>query len=337
MNKKSYLVDFLKSFELVTVIDDFLDDKEQTLLDRIMPAAYKQAVLSYSESLKAQDSIFGRFVTRDYNLLLALLFQMDSLEDFGTYRQFLVQQTLSSFVELLEQTFSLSYLEKGYHQLEELDLLPTNKWYLFTILSDFETKKEELLEALDRQYVLYCQQADYLYRTYEDKINRLQESLSQSENLYPLIFKEVLSEEEYHSRKDCFILLLSGHYLLVHYKKNHRLIALGLYVYDYYLEVERQKTINQETAQTVLKVLADPTRYGIMKCIEKGMTSNKEIAQLFSISPSGVTYQTKFLLENQMIKTNPETKNYQLNRELIAQALTNVLLDLGIVAENGRE
>lgn len=110
-------------------------------------------------------------------------------------------------------------------------------------------------------------------------------------------------------------------------------MAVGLHVYDYYLALEKQRTLDQVTMQHVLKVLADPTRYGIMKCIEKGMTSNKEIAKIFSISPSGVTYQTKFLLENQILLIDPETKRYVLNQEIIRLALHTVLAELNIAPD----
>lgn len=333
MTQTDQLIDFLKSFELVFELDQFLDNSQQTLLDKIIPDTYKSIIISYAQGLEKHQGIWKHWVTPDYNLFLALLLQEEALIDFTSYRQKLASLNSSDFIDLLEKQFDLKGLKDNTQLLEKLSLPPQYKWSLFLLVSDFESYKKVILVSLDDQYAIYQEHRKQILDHYGADIIQQEKQMSQSGDLYDLIFEQVLSLEEYDKCQERYLLLLTPHQLFIHWREDRQLIAMGCHVYNYYRAMEKQESLDKKKQQNILKALADPTRYGIMLCYLKGLTSNKEIAKRFSVSPSAVTYQTKFLLENQLISIDSDTKTYKINGDLIQTALNNVLLELGILEQ----
>ena len=193
MKKASYLVDFLKSFELILEIEELTDDKSQTLLDHIIPTSYKQAILDYTRNLKQAAQGFQRFVTEDYNLLLLFLYSQKEINDVDTYIQSLEQLTQADFIQLLENQFEQTNLQGSPTNLDKLPIQSTSKWYLFSLMNDFPYHIKKLIFTLKQQYEVYCFYANTICERYVTQIQQLENQLTQSNQLYSLIFKDILT------------------------------------------------------------------------------------------------------------------------------------------------
>lgn len=328
MDEKTYLVDFLLSFELMDDVSEW-DDGEKTLLDKVVDDDYRKLIESYTTEISSK-KIFQKFVTKEYNLLSKFLFRQDEIGDFSSYIATLSQLDISEFKILIAETLGLPNESFEFRDLDQANLSAQSKWELFLVIDDFEDVLPRLIEELEKQYRYYCDIIEVIEASYGQKIQDLRNLINEEKALYDTIFEDILTQELFDEHQEFLILYLSIHRVMINYKNNHKLLAIGLYVYDYYLEKKKQQAVDYEVMQNVLKVLADQTRYGIIKCIGRGITSNKEIAKLFSISPPGVTYQLKYLAENDIIYKDNLTKHYVINKELIRFSLANVLIDLDI-------
>ena len=67
-----------------------------------------------------------------------------------------------------------------------------------------------------------------------------------------------------------------------------------------------------------------------MKSIRRGINSNKVLADLYDITPAGITYQLNNLQENNLIRYEDSSKKYIVNIDLIERVLNNIRLDFSI-------
>ncbi|MGT2799141.1 winged helix-turn-helix domain-containing protein [Streptococcus marmotae] len=328
VSEKSYIVDFLQSFSLLYEIKEW-DNGQETVLDRIMDKNYQDLVRQYVHEISRHKPILSQFVTKDYNILWLFLSVQAEIRHFTDYLEGVQQVSQEQFLQLLAREFSEE--GKGF-TLVDLDRQAwsaSSKWNLVLLQEEFQAKRGALLSILPKLYQLYGEYARMLETQFEKKIQTAQLHLT-TEKSYQLIFKDYLDEKTFQTVQDQLVLLISSHKVLIHLKQPHPLLGIGVHVYDYFEEQQRQALLDEVSMQNILKVLADQTRYGIIKVIGKGMTSNKEIAKAFSISPSGVTYQLNFLVDNHIIQKDDETKQFVVNHDLIRSALLAVLNDLDI-------
>lgn len=328
ISEKSYIVDFLQSFSLLYEIKEW-DEGQETVLDRIMDKKYESLVRQYVQDISAYQQTLSQFVTRDYNLLWHFISLQTEVRHFSDYLEGVRALSKEQFIQLLANEFSETGNGFTLADIERQEWLASSKWALCLLQDNFPVKQEELLAILPELYQIYCQYAQELETIFEEKIQMVKAQLAREE-AYQLIFREFVTQEIFDSKDDILLFLLSIHKVLIYLKQPQPILGVGIYIYDYFEEQERQALLDEITMQNVLKVLADQTRYGIIKAIGKGMTSNKEIAKRFSISPSGVTYQLNFLVENRIIQKDEESKQYVVNHDLIQSALLAVLGDLDI-------
>lgn len=323
----SYLIDYIHSFDLLYSKTELSDDT--TLLSKIMDENYKKYTLDYVGYLTRYVDGIEFFVTKEYNLLWLIWRFFASVSTFEEYTELLETLTRSDLETILKEHFNLKD-DKSLDSLmiDKMELSPESKWQLCVLLEDLENKIKKLVMYLKKQYIFYCETADKIYEEYQEKIHALDKRVESPENLYQLMFENLLDKERYDKIDQFIVLLISSHAIFVHYTPSCKMIALGCYVYDYYIEKETQKQLNNIKCQNVLKILSDPTRYRMMKCISKGLTGNKQIAELFGITPAGVTYQMKLMAEHELIYIDDIKKQYVLNSGLITAALRTVLVDL---------
>lgn len=324
--EKSYLLDFLVSFELM--YEDLSDD-EETILDKIVAPTYKKLIMEYISTFSEKD-IFKKFVSKDYNILSSLMLNQKNIINFEQYLQAIKELDKKEFKISVSKIFKIENTDFLLNDMESLELSSEAKWKLLLLLENFDQLKDDLVLSLQQEYAIYCSYADKISDQYPEKIDELKGLFENGTGLYDVVFKDllVIDKSDFDELQEYLILRISVNRVLLKYKNKQ--VALGTYVYDYFYEKSKEKDLELEMMQNVLKVLADQTRYGIIKCIGNGITSNKEIATIFSITPSGVTYQLKFLADKEIIRKDNVTKQYVLNNELIKSALATLTSDLDL-------
>lgn len=328
LDDQSALLDFLLSFELGEMIEEW-DDGEKTLLEDIVDHQYMEIVKTYVLGL-SQNTLYQKFVTKEYNLLLKYFLTQPDIRTINDFLLSLQELSLENLKSIIASAFDLPEVDFTLHDLEKTSLSSQSKWEIFLLLTEFDTLLPKLIDQLRHQYQQYQLSVQLIIELYDDKFQVLQSLMSEGDQLYSLIFEPLMDRTLFDQKEFYGIFPLSLNRIFVQYKVGVKRIALGLYVYDYYDEKQKRQLVDEQTTQQILKVLADQTRYGIIKCIVNGITSNKEIAKIFSISPSGVTYQLKFLVEHDILQKDEVTKHYRVNTDLIQSALSNILLDLDI-------
>lgn len=80
---------------------------------------------------------------------------------------------------------------------------------------------------------------------------------------------------------------------------------------------------------TILKQVADESRYQVLQALANGETKSKSIAEQLGITPAAVSFHTQKLLNSQLLVVNTEGKGvkYLLNKPLLQEMITKLTDD----------
>lgn len=331
LKEESFLIDYLKSFELLHTQNDLQENN--SLLDRVIDTNYKKKIQLYVKELSDDfyDSVIRYFIGEDFNILFTIV-NDNKIRNFENLSLTLEKYTLDDLYTSLRSKFN-SISDISLQNIEELSLSFEDKWKLAVLLNEFSNIKPQLLEELSLYYEKYLEYAEELYKEYREKINQVQEALVDGNILYQHIFSEYIEKKIFDEINERVILLLSANEIVIYSTKNCHMIALGLYVLDFYLEVERQKKVDEIEMQQILKSLSNSTCYGIIKNLNKGITSNSVLADMFSVSRAAISMQFKHLQANDLIIIDQVTKQYVVNKEKIKHAIEKLQVDIDLLSE----
>lgn len=331
LKEESFLIDYLKSFELLDMQDDM--EENNSLLDRVIDSNYKKKILLYVEELNRdfQDSVTRYFIGEKFNLLFSIA-NDNEIKSFKALIGKLDNYTLDELYETLRGILNLQS-DISLQNIEELSLSFKDKWKLAILINEFADIKMKLIFELSNFYETYVEYAEALYKDYFEKISRVETVLSEGEFLYQNIFREYVEKKIFDGIDRRLILLLSANEIIMYNTRRSHLIGIGLYVLDFYLEMEKQKKIDEIKMTQIFKSLADPTRYGIIKSLNKGITSNSVLADMFSVSRAAISLQFKHLQANDMIIVDDETKQYAVNKDVIKYAIEKLQMDIDLLDE----
>ena len=172
---------------------------------------------------------------------------------------------------------------------------------------------------------MYQETAQLLESQYSEKINEETQLLqAKSDQLYEIVFKDYVASEDFHHSEQNLIFLLNCYSVFYFNDSKTSYLGCGVFAREYFEFIRGTAAYSQTFRENILKILADPTRFGILKMINSGISSNKVIARKFGISPAAVSYQIKNLLENQLILVENSHKKYRLNKPLLKQLLNGI-------------
>lgn len=326
LQEESYVVDYLCSLALINEKEEI--EKDESLLDKVIDTEYKAKEKEYVDELEKNLNVTKAFIGQSYNLVfrIATYYNEFKFKKFITRVEKLEVDELKLILQKdlsLKENFTLS-------DIEELGISFKDKWNLAKILAEFDLLKGELVKELKENYKIYQKTVKYIEKNYSDKIKETLEIIKNKDELYARIFKKYLSKEVFDEFENIYILLVKVNFVEVNKTSNSNFIALGNYVLDYFEKLEEQKKLDEVKVNQVLKSLADPTRYGIIKAINQGITSNSVLAEMFSISRAAISMQFKTLQENDIIYLDATTKQHKVNKEIINHALENLKIELDL-------
>lgn len=331
LKEESFLIDYLKSFELLHTQNDLQENN--SLLDRVMDTNYKKKIQLYVKELSDDfyDSVIRYFIGENFNILFTIV-NDNRIRNFEDLIVTLEKYTLDDlYISLKSKFHSISDIRL--QNIEELSLSFEDKWKLAVLINEFSNIRSRLLDELSLYYEKYLKYAEKLYKEYSEKIAQVQEELVNGDVIYQHIFSEYIEKKVFDEIDERLILLLSANEIMIYSTKNCHRIALGLYIFDFYLELERQKKIDEIEMTQIFKALADPTRYGIIKNLNKGITSNSVLADMFSVSRAAISMQFKYLQANGLIIIDEVTKQYIVNKEKIKHAIEKLQVDIDLLSE----
>lgn len=331
LKEQSFLIDCLKSFELINTKDDMQENN--SLLDRVIDSNYKKKIQMYVEEISRSfhESVTRYFVGEKFNILFSIT-NYNNIVSFEDLMATLGNYHLDDLFECFRAEFNLQS-DVSLQNIEELSLSFEDKWKLAMLTNEFSNIKKKLLLELPIYYEKYLEYAEELYREYLEKIKKVESALTEGEFLYQNIFREYIEKKVFDGIDRRLILLLSANEIVIYSTSRSHLIAIGLYVFDFYLELERQKKVDEIKMTQIFKALSDPTRYGIIKSLNKGITSNSILADIFSVSRAAISMQFKYLQANDIIIVDKVTKQYVVNKDVIKYAIEKVKLDMDLLGE----
>lgn len=330
IKEESFLVDYLKTFDLIISSDDL--KKNNSFLDKISDLNYKKQIEKYIMDLLNNDTkIINYFVGGGYNLLYSIVTYY-GITSFTKYIEYVKKIDMQELSEILSYSFQLKK-QFNFIDIDELNLSFQDKWKLAIITKEFMNFKEKLILELQTNYIVYEKYADKIYGEYNQKITMLENDLSDKHFIYTNIFSKFLDEDIFYQLDRKLVLLLSANEIIVYSSPKYSHLAVGLYVLDVYLEEERQKKLDEVKLTQIFKALSDPTRYGIIKNINKGITSNSVLSSMFSISRAAISMQFKYLQENDIIYVDETTKKYVVNKDIIKHAIEVLQIDVSLFDE----
>ena len=326
MNLEDKTIDFCLS--LVYASKNLEDYKEYKDLLKVIDKDYLKQIKDYQVLLQHDAKSIDFFVNEDYNLLsyIQIDYQATHFEDL--YSQLITMskkdffQIISTHILEKETSFSIQDLLKA-------TLSDKHKWKLTELYYNFEAIKQAFLTVITRAWSRYLTLVDCLEKQFNPKISREQKRLlQQSDELYETVYRDYISKQDYLSARSSHLFLVSFQKILFIKVDDFAILGLGLFTYDYFNLIKTNHAFNQEIREKYLKILADPTRYGILKLIIEGISSNKIIANKFGISSAAVSYQLKNFLDHKLIVIDSDSRNYALNKKLLRQILAGIEKEL---------
>lgn len=316
------LIDFCLSLTLAN--EKIETKKEYKLIQKMLPEDFLAAILQYQNRISEHQQKLLPFVNTEYNLLLYFTL----LNDVQTFDDLIVAlnhwskedcfQLVSTYIIESEQKFTIK-------ALIDVQLTSENKWQLTELFTDFANKKEKLLQCIPTIQQMYQETAQLLESQYSEKINEETQLLqAKSDQLYEIVFKDYVASEDFHHSEQNLIFLLNCYSVFYFNDSKTSYLGCGVFAREYFEFIRGTAAYSQTFRENILKILADPTRFGILKMINSGISSNKVIARKFGISPAAVSYQIKNLLENQLILVENSHKKYRLNNPLLKQLLNGI-------------
>ena len=328
----SFLIDFLDSFDLILNKEYLKDDN--SLLDKVIDFEYKKKVEAYLAeiSLNFNESVISYFVGIKFNILASIA--MDhNIKSFNELIILLESYSEKDLLKILKKTFELK-ISFNLEDIDKLDLIEKDKWKLAILINTYPKIKKNLIKKLKEYYERYLVYANSLYNEYLDKIIKVYKLLYEDDDfLYQNIFKEYLAKDLFDKINNRLILLISINEINIRCVNKNNLIAIGLYVIDFYIQNQKVKKASEAKMIQVFKSLSDPTRYTIIKNINKGISSNAVLANMLSISRAAVSLQFKYLQDNELVLMKEDTKHYYVNKKLIKEAMEKLKIDFDSLDE----
>ncbi len=324
--KRSELFDYLICLQFLK--EDPLE-KNSSLFDRMLDPIYVTLREELLKPLKENVIFVNRYANTTYNIFINF-FQMVNPESAEDYFLQFEKAKKDVFVELIVEMLSMQDKQITTENLEQTDLLDEYKWAIYSYIFDFEYQRSMVLNFLKEHYFLFCRKRkDILERVSSQR----KELLDQIENDKKDIFLKFLPQErakELFEHKTFFFLVSSPTLFYLYKKDEDSYMAIGCYLFPYLTMKERVQKEFVEKRKTYLKILADENRYGILQKLTEGISSNKILAEIFNLSPPGVSYQLNALTKSGVINYSKEKGKYVLNDEELKKIFSSILLDFGI-------
>ena len=327
MIRKEEIVDLVFSLDWLKA--DFSASKDQALVQEAAGEAYLEEIHQYQTDLEQLGERLAPFANEDYNLFAALYLtgeNVDSVEDFRLSLESLdrhqVEKTLRMAV-LETQSASIGYGEIAASAFSEV-----GKWHLSQLLFDFDTQKRQIVSVFDELLGLYRRASECIRQVYADELVELRQALQEERSSFEPLFSDYISSSAFATSGEILLLPLLLHQVLYAQVYDKMVIGMGLASRKYDRLKQKQCHYGQEVREQVLKTLADPTRYGILKFIKDGIWSNKVMAERFGISSAAISYQLKYLVEHDIIHFDPQTRKYYLHTELLDQVFADIKQEL---------
>ncbi|MEY8461980.1 ArsR/SmtB family transcription factor [Streptococcus merionis] len=328
MNPEDKVIDFCLS--LIYAGKNLEEYKEYKDLLKAIDTNYLKAIKEYQLILQEQCHLIDYFVNEEYNVLSYILI-LQHIPDFEALKSYLTNVSKEDFFQVI----STHILEKktpfSTQDLLEVSLEEKNKWKLTELFYKYTEIKDEFLEVIENSWQQYSSLVTSLEQHFQSKIAQEKRRLAEkSDNLYSVVYRDYITKEDYETSENNHLLLVSFQKIMFTKMTKSGSLGLGLFAYDYLRFVKSTNNYNQESREKILKILADPTRFGILKFIIEGVSSNKIIANKFGISSAAVSYQLKNLLDNKIILIDPNSRKYTLNKELLKHTLIGIEKELSL-------
>lgn len=328
MNPCDQLVDFCLS--LVYSGKNLEDYKEYNDLLKIMDINYFNEIKTYQLFLQNHNKYIEFFVNEEYNLLsyILIIHKISNFEELSTFLKNISRDDLFQILStnILETNTKFSPKDLLYVPLKE-----KNKWKLTELYHNYSQIKNKFLDIAEDSWNQYLKIVKNLEKQFHYKIVQEEKRLQdKSGDLYSAVYQNYISKNDYISAQNNHLLLVSFQKILFIKIEEDTTLGLGIYTYDYLNFTKSVNSYSQESREKFLKILADPTRYGILKLIIEGVSTNKIIANKFGISSAAVSYQLKNLLDNKIIVVEPDGRKYSLNKDLLKQIIAGIEKDLSL-------
>ncbi|MGT2799479.1 ArsR/SmtB family transcription factor [Streptococcus marmotae] len=326
MNPHDKIVDFCLS--LIYAGKNLEDYKEYNDVVKIVDKTYLSEIKKYQFFLQNNTRYIEFFVNEEFNLLSYILVvqQITSFEELSSFLRDVSKDQLFQIISthILDKETKFSTKD-----LLDVSLEEKNKWKLTELYYHYPQIKKKLLEIIEQSWNQYLQVVTNLEKDFYSKIIQEKKRLAdKSSELYAVVFQHYISENDYASAQNNHLLLVSFQKILFIKLEKDTTLGLGLFTYDYLNFIKSMNSYSQESREKFLKILADPTRYGILKLIIEGVSTNKVIANKFGISSAAVSYQLKNLLDNKIIIVEPGGRKYSLNKDLLKQIISGIEKEL---------
>lgn len=320
------VIDYSLSLEYASkTIKDYKEYKD---LVKVVDDKYLSEIMAYEIQLQTKKSVIEHFVTDEYNLIYYLVMDKQ-LTNFEQLQTEMTKIDKPYFFYIISRYVLDSAEVFSPQLLLDCALSEENRWRLTALYYHFDSLRSAFCEAMSDTWSLYSQVRTRLLGIFNKKINQGEKRLQErSDELYKLVYQDYISKESYQSSTQTFLLLLAFQKVAYFQKNDVNQLALGLYAFDYFEFVKGIDSYGQEYREKVLKTLADPTRFGILKMIGDGIYSNKVMAKKFDISSAAISYQLKYLMDHHIIKTGSNSKKYRLNKELLLSVMSGIEKEL---------
>ena len=322
--ERSKIFDFLFSFVKYEIVEIEKIDK---IFGNLIDNTYLRLINEYRENMENKYKNIYKFLDQDFNILV-LIFINSKGENFNEFYEYLNKISSDDIKKIIKKNYELEE-ELTVENVNELSLSDSSKWKLIYAYNNYDKFRDFLLEEVKLAYEDYNRLYNLISSNYKDDIDKLIEQIESGK--YKKILRSQLSENIINKTYSEYFIFLVSIYLVYIYDKNgNKCMGFGLYSIKYFEELEKNRNINPEELKGVLKSLSDPTRYNILKSIRRGINSNKVLADLYDITPAGITYQLNNLQENNLIRYEDSSKKYIVNIDLIERVLNNIRLDFSI-------
>lgn len=326
MKLENKVIDFCLS--LVYAGKSLEEQKDYKELEKSVSSSYIKEIKEYQIFLQEYRKDIAYFVNEDYNLLLYIvtIYQTLSVEDLCTFLKSATQEDLFQIVSKQILDKEVAFSTKA---LLDIAMEEKNKWKLTELHDHYLSIKEGFLTILPHAWKRYDELVTYLERQFQDKIEHESQRLTEkSSQLYKMIYQDYITKEDYLSSEENYLFLVAFQQSLFIKNGESGILGLGLFAYDYMKLVKSIEHYDQESREKILKILADPTRFGILKLINEEVFSNKIIANKFGISSAAVSYQLKNLLEHDIIRMDSTSRKYRVNKDLLKQLFAGIEKEL---------
>lgn len=325
--KRSGLFDFLSCLSYLKA--DPTEQQMTPLFEKTLDPVYRTLRAEMLEPLKAEADRIEKYANESYNLFTSF-FQKVNPDSAEEYLSRLESGNGEKLVETARQMLDLSEALPISSALEGTKLSDAHKWAMYSILTEADRHRKELVVFFRRHYSSFLERRKHLLARTVAPLEELKNALDTEPEAF---FRRFVSEERATRLADesnFFYLVASPTLFYLFEEKGVRFLAMGCYLLPYLSARESVQREFIEKRREYLKILSDETRYGILQKLTEGIHSNKILAEMFGISSPGVSYQLNALTKSGIISFSKEKGRYLLNEEELKKIFSSILLDFGI-------